>query len=66
MQKSSVHERVAADRALLAALVRGELDLYFHDGQLTDPRRWHGEDDFALRAGDLTCRPAHLGAANAL
>ena len=65
VQRSPVDERVAADRALLTALVRGEEDLYLHDRQLTDPGGRHGVNDFTVRAGgDLTrradspqCRP---------
>ena len=67
VQQSSVDEGVAAYRPLLAALVRGEEDLYLHGRQLTDPGGRHGMNEFTLRAGgDLTRRPAHLGAGYAL
>ena len=57
-ERPLVDERVTADRALLAALVRGEDDLDFHGWQLTDPGCRLRVDDLAEYPGrDLTRRP---------
>lgn len=66
LQRSLVDERVAADRALLVALVRGEDDLDLHERQLANPGRRDEVNDFTRRAGDLTRRADHLFAFNAL
>lgn len=67
VQQSPVDERVAADRALPAALVGGEEDLDLDGRPLTDPGGRFDVNELTMRAGgDLARRAAHLGAGDAL
>src|SRR6187200_1531500 len=67
VERSPVHERVAGDGSLLIAFVRGQQQLYFHDGQLPDPGGRQSEDELILRACGYLARHAdNLGTCNAL
>ena len=48
VERPPVDERVAADRSLLIAFVRGQEDLDVHDWQLPDPGGRHSEDELTV------------------
>jgi hypothetical protein len=53
VQQSPVDERIAADRTLLTAFVRGKKDLNLYDRQLTDPVGRRGIDDLTCELGAI-------------